>query len=547
MWFCQLVKFGGTSTSSSSPRNRTNSSPTKSNASFVDSGHFRANTTGDDIKEMHSIEVTFSSLEKFGFVYTANKVTKVYPNSQAANLKVHVGWYILTINGKTQSRLGKDINAALKTAKQTSNTVKIEFSETQNQITTVNKVDREEKKNVQRESKHHKVTRQSESKHHKEITLSPDELIGLVYMRNKVHRVHPESRAYNKGIKKGWIILKINGQAMTKKKGVVENAFNEAKKNKKDLVILFSTTKPQPAKVGNTVLLQNIPLYLQKQFSNGQMAYVVNVLDDGSYTLQFENGEQYTFEDIFFRTIHVPNKEGEDLIFPLQSTGWTQESLTDVTYYGSSMSPPCCKIRTILNYYGVPYKTVKGKKPGSTYRKIPVLDINGRQINDSFIMVKHLAWILDGKPLSDEQLRIEKMISFGLMIAMERSVAMSVHELCLCSKMDGLGFLCCLAPCIASCCGPSVGKGKDLKKIVEYGQELKDFLKGKQFFSGLENPGINDISLYGVIEPFQHAKNAVVNELLGSNEDPLRIWHNTMKSKLVSIWDEGKVVEFDFA
>jgi len=162
--------------------------------------------------------------------------------------------------------------------------------------------------------------------------------------------------------------------------------------------------------------------------------------------------------------------------------------------------------------------------PGFTC-KIPVLDVNGCRLKGSLIIIKNLARILDGKPMSDEQVRLEKMITFGLAIEMERSVSMN-------------SLFCCFAPSIAYWFGPLIGKGKNPKKIFDYSQELKDFLQEKRFFSGHENPGINDLSLYGIIEPFQEAGNAVVNQLLGDIEDPLRIWHNTMKSRVPSLWDK---------
>ncbi len=41
------------------------------------------------------------------------------------------------------------------------------------------------------------------------------------------------------------------------------------------------------------------------------------------------------------------------------------------------------KIRTVLEYYRVPYHQIDGKKPDSEYQKLPVLDIGDLQINDS--------------------------------------------------------------------------------------------------------------------------------------------------------------------
>ena len=50
----------------------------------------------------------------------------------------------------------------------------------------------------------------------------------------------------------------------------------------------------------------------------------------------------------------------------------------------------------------------KGPKKGSKYKKVPVLMLNDRQINDSFIMIKNLSPILYGKSLTDEEIKFEE-------------------------------------------------------------------------------------------------------------------------------------------
>ena len=76
----------------------------------------------------------------------------------------------------------------------------------------------------------------------------------------------------------------------------------------------------------------------------------------------------------------------------------TMDNLPDVKLYGMYISPPCVKVRVILDHYKVlvyvksptltgfqqvKYTRVDGKKPGSEYKKIPVLDVGDQQINDS--------------------------------------------------------------------------------------------------------------------------------------------------------------------
>ena len=60
----------------------------------------------------------------------------------------------------------------------------------------------------------------------------------------------------------------------------------------------------------------------------------------------------------------------------------------------------------------------KGKKPNSEYKKVPVLDLNGVQINDSYIIVKNLAPILYGKALTEEEVKFEEAMTYGMMICL---------------------------------------------------------------------------------------------------------------------------------
>ena len=48
--------------------------------------------------------------------------------------------------------------------------------------------------------------------------------------------------------------------------------------------------------------------------------------------------------------------------------------------------------------------------------------LNERQINDSFIMVKNLSPILYGKALTEEELKFEEEMTFGLMNVLEARV-----------------------------------------------------------------------------------------------------------------------------
>ena len=102
---------------------------------------------------------------------------------------------------------------------------------------------------------------------------------------------------------------------------------------------------------------------------------------------------------------------------------WTKADLKDVVLYNTQLSPPCTKIRTIFQYHNVKFSKIDGAKKDSDYKKIPVLMLNGVQINDSFIMVKNLSPILYGKPLTEDEIKFEEEMTFGLMVALESQLA----------------------------------------------------------------------------------------------------------------------------
>lgn len=204
-----------------------------------------------------------------------------------------------------------------------------------------------------------------------------------------------------------------------------------------------------------------------------------------------------------------------------------------VVLYQSKISPPCCKIRFLLAFYEVPYTAVEGKKPGSDYAKIPVLDVGERQINDSFIIVKSLAPILQGRPLTDDELEIERQVTYGLMVAAEKHTAGSLQDLCACASLMGgrLGCLLRSTACCVCCIGPrKIGEGKELRSIQAYGDMLREQLGSGLFLGGGDRASVLDASVFGVLEPFARAGSSCVDVLLGPQGDALRSWHCRMQA-----------------
>lgn len=123
------------------------------------------------------------------------------------------------------------------------------------------------------------------------------------------------------------------------------------------------------------------------------------------------------------------NAEGEDLGSPLEVKDL---KTADVVLYQFDASPPCWKIRALLHWYEIPYRSVTAY-PGSkidgldnTYHKIPKLVIDGTQINDSAVVFRTLAPILTDAPLTESQTELEKRNNIsGLLGALEKETVSS--------------------------------------------------------------------------------------------------------------------------
>lgn len=231
---------------------------------------------------------------------------------------------------------------------------------------------------------------------------------------------------------------------------------------------------------------------------------------------------------------------------------WTKkEDLAPVTLYGMFLSPPCIKIRVILDHYKVPFTHVDGKKPDSAYTKIPVLDVKDVQINDSYAMVLALAPVLQGAALTAEEVELEKLNTFGLMLALEAGAANEPCgaglRKCGCNVAPRLGCFGCCICFVFTCCGPclscAIGPGMKpkfdekcqkhvgapLASAEDYGKQYGKKLGNKKFFNG-DEIGIIDCSIYGHVMPFAEAGTTAGEDFLA---DPaIGVWYSRMHEAL---------------
>ena len=171
----------------------------------------------------------------------------------------------------------------------------------------------------------------------------------------------------------------------------------------------------------------------------------------------------------------MENKEGEDLPEPLPD--WTKSDLKEVTLHGATLSPPTAKIISILHHHNIEYKLDGGKRKGSVYKKVPVLVLNDRQINDSFIIIKNLAKIVDGQELTPEEIEFEKEMTFGFMIALEAEMIGNSKSIKMyLSKTKG-GMKCFTIMCCNLCCCAGMISSKMKTNLGLNPKEPIDFSK----------------------------------------------------------------------
>mmetsp|Transcript_46246 Transcript_46246/g.106763 ORF Transcript_46246/g.106763 Transcript_46246/m.106763 type:complete len:264 (-) Transcript_46246:209-1000(-) len=234
------------------------------------------------------------------------------------------------------------------------------------------------------------------------------------------------------------------------------------------------------------------------------------------------------------------NRESEDLQVPLDKA-WTLSVLKsgslNIKVYGARFSPPTVKVRVLLKFYDVPFTNVDGTKPNSPYKKMPVLDIGDRQVNDSYIIVKNLCPILQGSPMTPKQEELERMFTFELSVALAKQ-SLNMPDLCKCGRFLGGGIGCFLTTCACclSTCAPAPGRdGKgsgpepkpELKSLEYYREKLEQELSGKSFFGG-SSPNVTDVSLFGALCMFASAGSSAIDKVLGDVSSPLYAWHESM-------------------
>jgi len=235
------------------------------------------------------------------------------------------------------------------------------------------------------------------------------------------------------------------------------------------------------------------------------------------------------------------NPEGIDPVPPLE---WRSKTdLTDVVLVNSAPSPPCAKLRYHLAHNNVPYSLMspaefrKGKKSGVDYVKVPAMFVAGRQVNDSYVITKHLAQALYGGKVDEVW---DAKITFGLQLAVEAEGFEDPRDYPVLVTFGGFPAfvgtlfwwalpLKTMARNIRAKRAEKDDKFGPLCPAKQYASEFRAAIGSKLFFGG-EALGYIDVSFYATLVMWE----TVPSVKLLLQEADLETWWKRMKAAMPS-------------
>ena len=233
----------------------------------------------------------------------------------------------------------------------------------------------------------------------------------------------------------------------------------------------------------------------------------------------------------------LPDGSNPEGVAPNPPLGWTGKTdLKDVIVHGPAFSHATTKLRTFLVYAGVPFRheqhlkaKPQGIKPNSSYRKVPVIDVAGRQVNDSWIILQNLL----------PALGIEMDAAWEERIVMELDTTFKLH--CTSTDWARLAVATVGAPSVMKwLIGPmlarmerkqarhniaTTGLGHREGDEIAFARDFKRSMRGK--FHGGTEPGHVDLSFYGFFAGYLHAGSPIAANMV--KQAGLEPWVSAMK------------------
>jgi len=173
----------------------------------------------------------------------------------------------------------------------------------------------------------------------------------------------------------------------------------------------------------------------------------------------------------------------------------------------------------------------------SKYQKVPILTLNGLQVNDSYIIFKTLAPLVFGRAVSEAEAGQIKAVSFEAMISLEAETFENndavgkfvdgyiAKDCCTGATLGNMAKL--MMPQMA---GQIRAKHPDLKPFKTHCETFKGALKGK--FAGGGEPGPYDVMMYGLFVLHKQVKIDMYEAMwseLGLND-----WYEAMAGVMAS-------------
>ncbi|XP_030453666.1 uncharacterized protein LOC115675205 [Syzygium oleosum] len=196
----------------------------------------------------------------------------------------------------------------------------------------------------------------------------------------------------------------------------------------------------------------------------------------------------------------------------------------DVVLYQYEACPFCNKVKAFLDYYKIPYKVVevnpisKKEIKWSDYKKVPVLMVDGRQMNDSSAIIDQLfEKIHPGELAEDEEERkwhgwVDNHLVHVLSPNIYRTPSEALESFDYITTHGNFSFM---ERLVAKYSGAAAMYlvSKKLKKrhnitderaaLYEAAETWVDALKGRPYCGGVK-PNLADLAVFGVLRPIRH-------------------------------------------
>ena len=201
----------------------------------------------------------------------------------------------------------------------------------------------------------------------------------------------------------------------------------------------------------------------------------------------------------------------------------------DVVLYQVEACPFCNKVKAFLDYYDIPYKVVevnplsKKEIKWSEYQKVPILMVDGEQLNDSSVIIdklghKILSKIIVDSTSEDEETKWRRWVDNHLVHVLSPNIYRNTSEaLESFEYITSNGNFSYLEKFSVKYVGAAAMYfvSKKLKKkynitderaaLYEAAETWVDALDGREFLGG-SKPNLADLAVFGVLKPIRYLR-----------------------------------------